>query len=1344
MPAAEPQFSRLTGTSLYWMDGAGQTIGFQPSPAGSGLGDTPTLTQTWTDPGGLYFFLGSAPTASATFAAALLPYLQQQGWPNGPRFLWLDNPSATSTQWSGQTLSLNGGTGNWHVSNRADFKFKDYILSVLGGGTVALATAAQGWGFAFSAANSLPVANFTAPGGAYPAQGGTLLLPLTGAISGCWSFSISLTNGGATPNDFAQLDLGLRYFYPDASGSGSVLALQLPTLLQPATGTLTLYAALDSLRPLVPARSYLSFIPPGGGAGPAALTSTFGTARGYGVSLAPLASPSAAVPDAGLVFAVQPLFTGSDNNVPFRYYLTLQGAFTLGWLGLNGGSAQPAGDDDNSYRLLCGAAGIEYMAVPASVATQLVFVPGQAAYSSLEATADSTAFPLEPLGTTAWVYPAAATTGTITYYAQPEQAPLYQAPLTQTRTATVGSVFMDFLPVPVLDLPASTGALCLPMAPYRGLGPADVAAAQALEGQAIAPARRQVLRQLDPGEWQVSPTSPIFLNPPATATVGVTPQGIAVGLAAGLETWTWAGLANSTAGASAPDLRFTAVGGALQQALQTNRLFLVLGNADKFAANGSVAYQLTAEGCAEISADGSVPPAVLTAVQTAFSAAGYPVYQTEALFNQALVAASSGITPDQQLVFQRHSGLLTPVIADWLFQLSPRNWWNPERTERNSAIMVFKFNRGRSLREMADDLSAWVWSEAAAFPGLTAEDTRTELKSIFAASADAFARTSGGGRHSPYAPFMRLLDDPNWCGIITFSCDVPLSTLPEPLQALAVGIDTKRFYAHHVGFNITPFGADPGQLVFGATSMFGLIDYQDPDDQVVQPAPADPALQSQLYYAFKVLQLTVGFENSAISDFSSRVELMVNRLFGATTRLYPSDHGNNVILDGVYQKQPLPDGTTAGTYVFTMERQNTLQLENSALRRVVLLSTQMITARPADPQHPAVPVQIVFQMGGDMHFYEAPEFDAFSFGADDSGQAGAPPSQLRFGNLGIRMSFTLAARQPTFALVTETLSFDLPNSVARPDSLFNRFPLRLASFLATPDPLLLPANSATPAPQTPDKLGYVSIDALVQQSLMTAPWYGLVFNIDLGTLGALAGSVGLTLRLLVAWSGGGTREQPAVYIGVQMPGMKDALGVELPLQGVLSLGFRTIQFLVYTDARGRGYTMRFRNFALRFLGLSFPPGHNDIYLFGNPNQSSGTKLGWYAAYSADKDDKKQKSTGPASRRLLARRDLPPQPALAPRVAPPAPTAPVLRLAAELPAPVSAPPAASSLSDSAPAAPAPSPPPPRPRRSKSAAAKARPKRKKPKAKRAATPRRKKSAPKPPAKKKRRTTRRRKKS
>jgi len=1227
MTVTEPQFTRVSGTELYWLNESGHTIGFQATP-GISLGDNPTLSETWNfDAGGIYLFLAEAPTG-ADFETSLRRYLELQG--SGQKFLWLENPNAPVALWLGQTLNAQQSGSTWKVSRRADFRFINYTLTVTSGSVITLASAEQGWGFAFTNSN-IPVATFFGPNTSYNANDSALLLTFRGTSTACWRLVITLSNG----DDFQQLGVGIRYFYPyqalPASRNVYIKAINLPTILQPAD-PLNLDVSLDSLHPLDPYRTYFSLIP----LNPTApkFDSTFATARGYGVRLSPLAA-AGGTPDARFVFAVQPRFMGADKNVPRDFYLTLQGAFSIEWET----AEEPSTLDATGapiFRLLCGTSGLEYLGMPADASSKIEFIPGQNAYAPLlpsEATGD----PLTDLGTTAWVW--ASTTDLskpVRYYAQPEDAPLYEAPPKDNAAASenLGSVFLNFLEVPALFLTQADGARAFPLAPYRLLAANEIRDAKKIEAAAIAPARRQTILTVDPQAWLAKTDAPT-----TTEKIGVTPQGLAVGVAANGMDWTWSSIANDSDSTSdRPNLIFSKTTGAFRQALETNRLFMVLANADIFMNDASVQYKLTIEGIAQIRAEDHVPETVLGPVTTYFAGLRFPTFENETDFDAALIAATPAAA-DYKLIFERKSGLLVPRIADWFFQMSPRNWNNPQRVERQHAMVVYKFSVGRSLAELTADRPSWTWPEAAAFSiGGSAADAQAELHSIYEQARLSLVQTSGSGKQSPYANFIQILDDPNWTGIIAFSVEVPLSQLPDPLQALAAGIDTKKFYAHHVGLNVTPYGANPGTLIFGRTSMFGLLDYQDNEDQY---------FEETIYYAFKVLQLTVGFRNSVMTDFSSKVELLVTRLFGRPALLYPSQHGNNVILDGVYQRQIDAQGVEHGTYVFSMTEQNTFLTNESALRNVVLLSTQLVTTRPSDPSRPDQTVISQFQMGGNLYYYEPANVDLFSFGADaiaqESGDVSLSASALRFGNLVVQMEFKMADRTPVFSFLTETLSFDLVNSKARAKALYANFPLKLSGFVGTPDPLLqnppLPLTENTA--QSPESLGYVSITAGLQQSKMIDPWYGLVFDIDLGTLGSLAGSAGLTLKLLLAWSSGGTREEPAVYAGVRLPGVKDAIGVELPLQGVITLGFRTIEMIVNnTDAGMRAYMLRLRNFTMKFLGLSFPPGYNDIYLFGNPGQSTPTKLGWYAAYSAEMDDKKKTQPTAVAREVNARR-LPP-------------------------------------------------------------------------------------------------------
>jgi hypothetical protein len=181
----------------------------------------------------------------------------------------------------------------------------------------------------------------------------------------------------------------------------------------------------------------------------------------------------------------------------------------------------------------------------------------------------------------------------------------------------------------------------------------------------------------------------------------------------------------------------------------------------------------------------------------------------------------------------------------------------------------------------------------------------------------------------------------------------------------------------------------------------------------------------------------------------------------------------------------------------------------------------------------------------------------------------------------------------------------------RPLGLAANFPLHLINLVTSPN---LAAPDAAPSGQTPEDLGYTSISAPLEQALLSPPWYGLVFTLDLGSLGALAGSVGLAVRLLAAWAPGATPDDRPVYLGLQLPGAR-ALGIDWPLEGVLRLGFRSFQFEA-TDVAGggRAYMLRMRRLALSVLGWSFPPGNRDVFLFGNPNGDGSAALGWYAAF----------------------------------------------------------------------------------------------------------------------------------
>lgn len=1221
--APEPGFTQSgSAPRVYWLEGVDRRAGFQPSDAAT-FGERVMLSQSWTDPRGLWFWLDTAPADDAAFVAALAAYLELLPAPRGPRALWIAGVSGAASAWRGTALDMERQGSETRIATGAAFVTGGIRTQLGPDSRVTIGEyedSFAGWGFRVQGDPGLV---FATPDGLAIAAGGRAGFGYGIGQVGCllWSLALAGPAQDGSGSGLAALGASLRFCGPDAADPGAVRVLRVEALRQQTA--LALYCCLDPLAPLDPTRTRLALLPFNATVpAPPRFATGYISGRGYGLLLATRNLASATPP--GFVFAVQPLVTGAPDGAPADvahiFYLTPDGDFDIGFENDPGKLMEAKRPDSTvgvpSERVLCGTSGLDYIGLPAATGSVLSFRAGRPAYAppaidqgglARLAVGDDAAPPsLTSLGTTAWCWIGGADAAR--YYAQPEDAPFYAG-------GTAG--FLNYLEMAATRLVSPNPMPAFPMVGYAGLDPGQSGFAAEIEARGIAPERRRQIARSTHAQWAgAAVDGPAGGS--ATVTPAVAPTGLALGYAGDGLPWAWLAIGNTGGRTDGlPDLRFTAVTGAFRQAVLSNRLFMVLGNPDTVMASASVAYQLTRAALSLIQAlppSQGVPPPVYDAVAQAVARAGYPVYPTETDFDAMLVAAAPTITIAQKRVFQRFAGLLSPKIGDWLFRMSPQNWLAPERMGPNNARLIFKFVSGRPLADLVADTAAWCWPEASSIDGL-ASSARDDIEAIIRAAREADASARANNRASPYARFLQAVDDPDWAGVLALSVESPLDSLPEPLQPLAAGIDPKNFYAHHLGLTATSFTSAGGAVQFDVTSSFGLIDYQNPEDQY---------FASDISFAFRVQQLTVGFENGKLSSFSSSAQLMANRLFGASTRLWPSEHGNNLILDGVYQSERDPSGQARDTFLFALRSAGAFELSLSTLREMGVESARLVTVRAADPASGSTTVTAAFQLAGRLRFAEPDNFDPYCWGrsTDETAEAAPLSPGLLYSNYAITMRFSLS--NPTvvaFSTTEDAITLDAANSVPRPNSLIARFPLRLTGLIGTSDPKV---TGATASNRRPEDDGFVSISAPLQQGKLTQPWYGLIYEVDLGTLGALAGSVGLTVRLLAAWSPANDPQgRTAEYFGVALPGVEKALGVTLPLQGILDIGFRTIQFSTYDDRAGRRqYLMRLRDFGLHVLGLSFPPGKNDITLFGNPDQNSNTKLGWYAAYDSGKDETK--------------------------------------------------------------------------------------------------------------------------
>jgi hypothetical protein len=1253
---AEVTFSKRSGGGdFYWLAmSAAQlpgTYAIAYSVSEPSLPDTLTVSQTWdTYPSGIYLFLKNTPESIDRFAANLQGFLSAS-LSGGMRFLWIENPDSPYAMWRTYTLRARKNGGAWSVGQLQSFDLVNYSLIIGGDCPIVLTDnppAGQPAGFAFQRAAGLQDSlRFTSGYGlySYPEQTNQIFLAFSGDKPGTIAFRIEVKATSDPDKSLAELDAGLRYFIKDDQFPDSDLlrSLRFP-VIAPSVNVL-LNGVLDVLNPLTPSRSHMSFRDQPGTS--ATIPSYWRTALGHAILLAPYGAASGA--GSRLVFAANPAGTSALDNPPF--YLTYDGPWALTPEG------SPSFPDDGvlepKERMMPGAAGTEYLGIMDTGLHYLYFVPGQPAYApsyvppgqgASTFTSNTVALiSLDGRATTSWIYLSATGNQSIYYYAQPDDSEFYQVNpsgsgmISMARGVAAPAADgapqgLVLLEVPAALLPAvppealmNGGFSAFPAVPFTGLQEEDLRPFQQIELQALSPVRRQVIRQIQSGDPSRLRT---WFQLKETIPTGVTPQGLVGEFSADLLQWKSLTLAQTPRILQSQPLQsvlqalqFKNVRGKLKDAFQTNQMFLVLSDATAVLQNMSVTFRLTPDSFAEFKSskgpDGQpIPQRVIDAlVSRGIVNTFYPDLDAyDAALRAALTTADYATYRPQLLYYGAFADL---NIDTWLFHVSPYHWnWSAD----NSTIAVFKY-ANRSLVDLTNDLSAWAWLEGAGGEaGALAIQRR--LREIISSAIEA----SEQGR-SDFDRFAEIAQSDSWNGILFFSVPLSMEELPAQLQGLAAGIKKERFFVHHVGINISPIKPDSNPPQIENSSLFALIDYED-------TANLD---YTGLDYDFKVLQFSMLFLNSQIERFSSQIQVQLNLLFAEGATLRYGETGNNLVLNGVYQQH---EGKSS--YVFVEQESNVFDMASFVLEEINILQAQFFTLLPDDPgaAHDTVKTRFVFQ--GWLRFLELERFDVFSYGSKGDFAGG-----LAFQNLLLEMNFnpkTPDERQ--FVFNATNLIVDPATSIARADSFASHFPLTFTTFLeGTPD-------------KTPADLGYMAVTSPLDQGRIAFPWYGIVFQLDLGSLGALASAAGLKTTLLAAWSVAG--QTMNVYVGLRMPGSVGAQ-TSIPIEGILSLNFKKIELVVESPVpfplglpspqvlarpfplaeigntaplmnaasdsvmslpqrssaslnASVQYMLKFRGVSLKLLALTFPPGEIDVYLFGNPETGDTAQLGWYAAY----------------------------------------------------------------------------------------------------------------------------------
>ncbi|GLS22431.1 hypothetical protein GCM10007874_54490 [Labrys miyagiensis] len=1110
--------------------------------------------QSWIDPSQLGYIAFFAPSATRDWKAFEAGIRAAFTANTGTQIGWFPEPLGTTSV----LVAITGqGTSSPTVAESFSLTFRQSVTFQVQPDLFGLSTTV----LFDDASNSLQIANSQPPATllltATPPAGATVTFQSTAPFA-----SLALTGplaGTASAAfelaaaDLVQFEAGLMYFNPPVDG-GLVNALSYP-VFRGAGGSTTPFGfnvTLDMLAPLDAERSFFQFTD-------TLLGSTFVTANGK-----PFALSTVNTGDIGtasrLVFAGRPQQSPSEQRY---YYLTPAGQFGLA---LDTGTSQAAAATSETVQMLCGVTGTEFVTVTVgSTPDKLEFVPAQPAYRIAPAKDSSTnpAF-LDATATTSW---AQLDVRQGTYVSQPERAPLYKQPdasaavLAGAPPASGLSVYvLDYFPVPSWS--ATGSAPAVPLVPYAGLDFStnpNLKAADYLDMESRALNPRRAAGFVSAPEQRIAANPAPADQPTKTA---MTPQGMLAELAGTPLAWTGLQMATSAAGI----LEFEAMGPSIRKAVQQNQIFTVVSENPA-------------------SAD--------------------PLGSGQSLFD---------FTNDKL------------EIGDWTFNLSPGGLAAPGGTP---PIFMLKFYPGETIEELVTDTR--LWSQPDTFnKTFTATCTQTYLQKLI---AEAKASVFPGGSKQPdttslYWNFYQTVTDPTFNGILAVNCNMQLDDLPTAVRAVLGGMTDPGiagFRVHHVGIAINNTDSDPSQTLpkLAQSATFALVDYEK--------AASKPAVLD-IDYGFEVEYLRALFTNSELRSFACEVNLTINNLFktgvnldaGQSAAANAGDDGNVIAIMGSYQAHGTSgDDTSSGQGVYSFVAQGDFvfnftdddgKSNNKYLKKITLTKLQFSfddeTAVTSSNDSTTTHITAHFAIWGDIEFNELQVLDLFAF------------EKLAFSNLGIDVGFDLtiykpsAQKQPSTSALSLSfapgdLRLDLGASAKRSgaDSLLDLIPFKLKSFLYSDS-----------ADETIESLNYYSLGSLPGLAengitLQDKFNYALIFDLDLGSMGGLVGSLSaFKFSVLIGWLSPG--DGGGLAFGIQLPQVDGKL--EIKIEGVLTISIEQFNLEYATDADPKMLVLGMHNCFIEILGQRLPPdGTISIGLFA-PTEGAD-QIGWIGAYNKGKD-----------------------------------------------------------------------------------------------------------------------------
>ena len=549
-------------------------------------------------------------------------------------------------------------------------------------------------------------------------------------------------------------------------------------------------------------------------------------------------------------------------------------------------------------------------------------------------------------------------------------------------------------------------------------------------------------------------------------------------------------------------------------------------------------------------------------------------------FQRALSGSQLFLVFDQpkEDVLQTITVAATVYIRDFRFSVQLDPVVRTKNDAAESSVLIVKYFKNKSLNDLLEDPTTWGCKKFLAPSG------NERIKRLL---------HEGGDSKKPIPPeLLAILADANWQGVLMLH--LPIPDMPDVLAALRPGIVEANLNVHHFGLNVLPAQkADLHPAPKRFCSAFGLIHYSKPKEDPKSPKTIDheplEAGESgdpgDRQYRFVVKELEVGFSNSQVSKFSADVEVTFSHLFWdkcTTGRGKNRANDASILLRGAYERRVTPDNRTEDVFSLKTKKEYKVTFsDDSFLESITVKRAQLsVISSSRNDKDELERLKALIGIDADVIMRkDKPKIPLFKVKA------------IHLTNFGFEIDYAPLSKDFGFGLKADGIGadveFDPPTGLS---SILEALPVKLKGMsVAIANLLDLKALSFQP-------IG--DIGSLFH--------FGLVLEVDLGSLGSLAGDLrGLRVPMIIGWRGGRFK---GVAFGIQFPTFADK--IDIGIQQFIRFRAKKLELSPCPETGVRkALAIRAVDAKIVMLGKEFPDAETSFAIFLRTDDPS-RKVSW--------------------------------------------------------------------------------------------------------------------------------------